>query len=119
MKSIKSILTIAVFIVAVMGCKKNETPQDPAGTPFSFSDLKATNSIIAIGTTTTVTATATGANLIYSWSLSAGSLGDIIGSGAQVTYGASPCCTGNNTVNCKVKDGSGTEATKTITIVVQ
>lgn len=118
MKSVKSIFLIAVLAVAISSCKKNETPQDTS-TPFAYSSLKADNSTIAIGATTKVTATATGSNLSYTWSLDQGSLGDIIGSGSQITYGASPCCTGSNKIICTVKDGASNQSSKTITIVVQ
>jgi hypothetical protein len=105
-------LLIAVVFVS---CKK-EKEETPA-LPLSFSSLMSLSDTIYVGTTTKVTATATGDNLSYSWSLSQSSLGDIIGSGSQITYGASPCCTGWNTIVCTVSNGSESQS-KSVTIVV-
>ncbi|MFQ5334943.1 MAG: PKD domain-containing protein, partial [Flavobacteriales bacterium] len=88
------------------------------GTSFSYNSLTAENTTINTGETSKITATASGENLTYNWELISGSLGDILGSGAQVTYTASPCCTGDNTVQCTVSDGTNSES-KTVTIVVQ
>lgn len=114
MKTVKLFFAMALMIVAVAGCKKEETK--PVSTPLSYSSLNAETSTIAIGATTKVTASATGEGLSYTWSASAG---DIIGSGSQITYGAPTCCAGQNTVTCIVKDSGGNQASKSITINVQ
>lgn len=109
--------------IAVASCKKEEpepeqiTNPTPAPTPvFAFSSLSAENTTIPIGGTAKITASASGENLTYSWSASQG---DILGSGSQITYGASNCCAGENEITCTVKDGNNNSDTKKITITVQ
>lgn len=114
MKTLKLFFVIALMVVAVTGCKKEETK--PVSTPLSYSSLSAESTTIAIGATTKVTASATGEGLSYTWSASAG---DIIGSGSQIIYGAPTCCGGQNQVTCVVKDVAGNSQTKSITITVQ
>ena len=122
MKTLKQILIASALLIAISGCKKNDTatptPQASA-VALDFKTLAADNTTIAIGSTTTVKATATGEGLTYIWAVASGSAGDIIGSGASVTYGASPCCGGNNTITCTVKDASNAQQSKSITIIVQ
>jgi hypothetical protein len=61
-----------------------------------------------------VTAAASGSSLNYFWSAT---LGDILGSGAEVIYAASPCSAGKNRITCRVESGSQSE-TKTVDIIV-
>ena len=119
MKVIKQILIASALLISIAGCKKNETPAQTVSTPLDFRSISAANTTIAINSSTTITATATGEGLTYLWAVESGSAGDIIGSGASVTYGASPCCGGSNTITCTVKDASNAQQSKSITIVVQ
>ncbi len=114
----KLIITLILLevIITVIACRKKDIPA--ATQPLSFISLIAENDTILVGETTTITANATGENLSYSWRLEQGSLGDIIGGGATITYGASPCCTGWNTITCTVTDGT-TSQSKSVTIVVK
>lgn len=82
----------------------------------NYELLKSAQETIDIGGTTEVVATATGEGLSYNWSTTSG---DIIGYGSTITYGASGCCGGNNTVTCIVKDSGNHQESKSITIVVQ
>ena len=113
-----------LLAAAIMITSCNKETQPPAtSTPFAYTSLKSQSDTIFVGETTTVTATATGSNLAYNWELTTnpqggGSLGDIIGNGATVTYGASPCCTGWNTITCTVSDGLNSQS-KSVTIVVR
>ena len=61
------------------------------------------------------TATATGEGLEYYWSAS---LGDIVGSGEQITYTAAFCCEGSNTITCSIRDNLNTWKHKSVTIEV-
>lgn len=130
MKTVKLILGIVAFGMIVSSCNKevpepepNTSTQNGSNTSnttgistISYTDLSAEQSTIAIGATTTVTATATGDGLTYNWSTNNG---DIMGSGSQITYGASGCCGGTNTVTCTVVDSGNHQESKSITIVVQ
>jgi len=125
MKTLKLIFTIALLVIFSVGCNKEVTV--PAATPtntsnstgtstITYSSLVASKDTISIGSTTQITATASGNGLSYNWSTNNG---DIIGSGSQITYGASGCCGGKNTVTCTVKDANNNQESKSITILVQ
>ena len=93
----------------------NDSGGDP-NQPLTFQSLVAEHDTIAPGETTKVTATASGYEIVFYWSATAG---DILGSGAKVTYASAPCHVGTNQVQCQVKDGNGKSETKTVTIVVE
>lgn len=132
MKTVKLILGIVTIGIMVASCNKevqepevNPTNTSTSGTntgsttgtsTISYTSLSAEQSTIAIGATTKVTATATGDGLTYIWSASNG---DIIGSGSQITYGASGCCGGTNTITCTIKDSGNHQESKSVSIVVQ
>jgi hypothetical protein len=120
MKTILKITWILLIVSSFLSCKKKEEPnatttKENSGVTFNFSNLTADSYTIKIGGNTQLHAVATGNNLTYNWSATAG---DILGSGADVTYGASTCCGGTNEITCEVSDGAQT-ATKKVTIVVQ
>lgn len=79
-----------------------------------YHSLSIEKDTIAPGETTKVTATASGIHLNYFWSAT---LGDILGSGAEVIYAASPCSAGKNRITCRIESGSQSE-TKTVDIIV-
>ncbi|RIH66163.1 hypothetical protein D1164_04430 [Mariniphaga sediminis] len=110
----KIILTLALlacsFLFLYCSEEEREIPSD-----FDFYSLVAEKDTMAPGETVKLTAKATGSELRYFWSAS---VGDILGSGAQVTYAASPCQIGKNQVTCRVTNGSKLSQTKTIDIVV-
>jgi hypothetical protein len=115
-KSIIYIVILLTSVVTITSCekKKDETPQ-PTSAPLSFTSLSAAQSTIAFNQNTLITATATGEGLTYTWTLSG--TGSLIGSGHQITY--QPCCSGEQTINCLVKDKGGNEQSKSVIITVQ
>ncbi len=116
MRALTTALTITVLLMTASSCRKekDDEPQQVA-TPLQYSSLTAASTSLGLGATTQVTAGATGEGLTYTWSASAG---DIIGSGSQVIYGASGCCTGDNDITCVVKDAANNEQSKTVVITV-
>lgn len=116
MNSIKktgaSILTMVIICTGLL-CNCSKTEQEAPG-DLVFHSLTIEKDTIAPGETTKVKADATGTNLNYYWSAS---LGDILGSGAEVVYAASPCSAGKNQITCRIENGSLSE-TKTVDIVV-
>ncbi|MGM0621235.1 MAG: hypothetical protein ACQETJ_09345 [Bacteroidota bacterium] len=104
-------LVLLSFLILNYSCAKEEveTPDD-----LVFDSLISEKDTIAPGESTTVKASATGSNLEFFWS---STLGDIIGSGPEITYVASPCAVGTNEITCKVTNGNQSE-TKSIEIVV-
>jgi hypothetical protein len=96
-----------------MNCSKEE--QELPAEDLIFESLISEKDTIAPGETTTVNAIATGNGLSYYWSAT---LGDILGSGSEIVYAASPCQTGINQITCKIADRSGQSKSKTIDIVV-
>ena len=105
-------LSVLFFIIS---CDKEDDPGDPSEL-LIFSSLVAEKDTIIPGESTGITATASGYKLTFSWSATAG---DILGSGAQVIYAASPCHAGRNQITCVVRDGNDKSATKEIDIVVE
>ena len=118
MKMILKTTSITIGLAVILffiSCNKEEDTGDPS-LPLIFTSLVADNDTIAPGESTEITATATGYNITYNWSATAG---DILGSGAQVVYAASPCHAGRNQINCTIKDGNSKSAAKEIDIVVE
>lgn len=114
-------MNIKVFIISVLclfalsACNKEEPPDDHSNDPVEFNSLVAGRDLIMIEDTTRVTATAEGYELSYHWSVDKG---DILGSGNEITYVATPCTIGDNKIFCTVKSSNGKEATKYVTVTV-
>jgi hypothetical protein len=106
-----SVIFLMTLLIANCSKEEEELPE----TELVFQSLVSEKDTIIPGETTTVTATATGSNLTYRWSAT---IGDILGSGSEVTYAASPCQAGTNQITCEITDGSNQSASKTIDIVV-
>lgn len=106
-----------LLLFALASCNKdnNEDPEDPSQALF-FQSLEAEKDTIESGESTKVYAVASGYKLIYYWSATAG---DILGSGNEVVYAASPCHIGKNTITCTIKDGNNASRSKEIFIVVK
>ncbi len=118
----KKYYTVPLFclllLAVIMSCKKDDNGKNDNGdngTPLVFSELVAESDTIVSGTSTSITATATGYNLTYSWSATAG---NILGSGHEVIYTTPPCVPGINQISCTIKDGNNKTETKNINIVV-
>jgi len=114
--AIRYLITIILVISMHASCSRDETgePEDP-NKPFTFTDLNAEKDTIESGESTKVKATATGYKISYHWSATAG---DILGSGEEVVYTASPCQAGKNKISCTVRDGYNFSLSKEIYIVV-
>jgi len=113
----KQLIILLLLLIAVASCNKDDNggSGDP-DQPFVFSSLNAEKDTIESGQSTKVFAVATGYRLNYYWSASAG---DILGSGNEVVYTASPCNAGKNKITCTVRDGNNASRSKEIFIVVK
>ena len=112
-------LSILAGMLLLASCKKGSNESAAQPTPFKFESLTAdtTEIVFSINPFTKITAVASGDGLIYQWSATAG---DILGSGAKVTYTANPsCCGGYQTITCKVKDKYGNVDVKQVSIKVR
>lgn len=107
---------LPVFLLLLAACGE-EGGEEGEGQdhPLVFTSLKAENDSVQLGKTTKITALAIGDQLSYLWKAS---LGDILGSGASVTYTPTPCSLGKVTVTCTVSDGHNKELSKEISLVV-
>jgi hypothetical protein len=106
---------IFVVIVTTFFCCSKAEEEEPPAEDLVFYSLVSEKDTIMVGEQTRITASATGSQLEYFWSAS---LGDIVGSGSEVTYVASPCQAGKNQITCKITNGSTQSETKSIYIVV-
>ncbi len=113
----KTRLIIAGFLslIVLLGCKKEDPPDNHDDDPIEFVSITSGRDIIFIEDTTKVTAKATGYELSYYWSAEKG---DILGSGEEVTYVATPCTVGDNEIYCTVKSSNGKEETKYVVVTV-
>ncbi len=117
MEAMKSILFSILLIMIFIACENNkESPSE--GNPdqlLNFESLVAEDNSLNAGESTLIKANATGYQLSYNWSASAG---DLLGTGSEVIYAASPCHAGSNEISCTVIDGHNQSQTKSIIIVV-
>ena len=112
---IRIINIVVLCLLALACCEKEEPPDDHTNDPLEFSSLEAGRDVIMIEDTTRVTAKANGFELSYHWSVDKG---DILGSGKEITYVATPCTIGDNKIFCTVKSSNGKEETKYVTVTV-
>ena len=105
---IKLFILSAFCLCAMASCDKEQPPDDHSNDPVEFSSLEAGRNLIMIEDTTRVTATASGYELSYHWSVDKG---DILGSGKEISYVATPCTIGINQIFCTVKSSNGKEET--------
>lgn len=108
-----TIILIMIFI-ACENNKENSSEGNPDQL-LNFESLVAEDDSLNAGESTLVRANATGYQLSYNWSASAG---DLLGTGNEVIYAASPCHAGNNEITCTVRDGHDQSQTKSIIIVI-
>jgi hypothetical protein len=113
----KQLLAFMILVVSIASCTKNNGGYEGnPDQPLIFTSLMAETDTIGPGESTKITAVASGYKLAYYWSTDAG---NILETGSQVVYAASPCHVGRNKVVCKVTDGNNTSLSKEIYIVVQ
>lgn len=111
----KVFLIIAILTITISSCKKENMTKESTVIPLVYTSLVAENTTISVTQPPKITATATGESLTYTWSLDG--TGNLLGSGNQITY--QPCCAGQNTISCEVKDSGGNKESKSVTIIVQ
>lgn len=111
-------LTIFFLLITLLAAcsKDDEGGTDDPDQPFIFSSLVTEKDTIETGESTNVKATATGYRIKFYWAATAG---DILGSGSEVVYTASPCQAGKNKITCTVRDGNDASVSKEIYIVVK
>jgi hypothetical protein len=108
-----TLLLIFIASIFLISCSEEETTEPYQ--ELEFYSLVTEKDTIAPGQDTKVTANASGSNLSYFWSAS---VGDILGSGKEITYASSPCHVGTNTITCKIENARNQSETKSIQIVV-
>lgn len=109
-----------VFLIIFLfhsGCSKDEKGNGgDTDQPLIFVSLVAEKDTLAPGQSTKITATATGYQISYNWTATAG---DILGSGHSVTYATSPCHIGKNKITCTIRDKKNDTLSQEILIVVE
>jgi hypothetical protein len=108
-------LLFLVLLTATLFMCKKDPDDDGHDIPLVYTSLTVARDTIFAGDTTALTAVASGYQLTYEWYVAKG---DLLGSGNQVTFLATPCTVGTNTVVCTVRDGNGKETEKEVTITV-
>lgn len=109
------LLLIVSAIMLSYSCKK----KDDSGvqTPFSYSSLTSSDSIVVVNNALRIVATATGDGLKYSWvstDLDGNNYGTIIGSGNDVQW--SVCHESRFKVTCTIVDKYNNSDSKTVYI---
>ena len=99
----------------IFGCEPDEVPDNHDNDPIEFASLTSGREIIFIEDTTMLKAVAPGYELSFHWAVDKG---DILGSGSEVTYVATPCTVGDNEIYCTVKSSNGKEETKHVIVTV-
>ncbi len=107
------LLFVAICSLFISACDKDNN--DNVNVPLVFDSLTATNDTIFPGGTTEITAIASGDDITYTWTATAG---DILGSGNRITYVSPPCTVGENDITCTVTDKGNNKLSKSITIYV-
>jgi hypothetical protein len=111
-------LILLFFVSAVIlffSCKKKDNAAEP--TPFSYTSLVASESIIPVTSSLHIVATATGDDLQYSWKSvdsQGNNFGNIIGSGSDIQW--TICHADTFIVSCTVSDKYGNSETKSVNI---
>ena len=108
-----SLIFICSFSLFMLNCN-NEEDELPE-TELVFHSLTSDKDTIAPCETAAINADASGNNLSYMWSAT---IGDILGSGSEIVYAASPCQAGTNQITCKITTPGNQSASKSIDIVV-
>lgn len=109
----KIAIIFTILILTATACSKEENGDTEE--PLAYESLTAVKTTLKPGETTRIKAVATGSNLKYIWTATQG---DILGSGAEVTYAPSICHVGTNQVSCEVTGGKNQSGKKTIQIHV-
>jgi len=105
MKNKNVFLLLIVGMLVCFACKKDDAVSDGTGAVEIIS-LTAIDTVLNAWQTTTVNAVAQGDGLIYNWEADHG---EINGHGEQIEYMAGTCCTGINTITCKVSNSQNSD----------
>jgi len=115
MKRIELLIIVSALLLSfstiLSSC--DEPPEEQI--PLVFTELTADKDTLTTGETVTFNASATGKDIIYTWTASAGAL---LGSGAEVTLTPSPCLSGDILVTCAVKDAYDNTKSKNVTVTI-
>lgn len=103
------------FAMYLCGCNKDKLPDDQGDQLLVYHSLQAERDTIFTEDTTAIRALATGYNLEYHWFVEKG---DLLGSGSEITFLATPCTVGENEIHCTIWDGNGQHIDKYVTITV-
>lgn len=114
-KSVFKLLVLVLIPIFFFCCDHGIPPNGEEDTPLVFSSMQADRDTIFTGDTTLIRAIASGYKITFHWHVEKG---DLLGSGDEVTFLATPCSIGNNIVNCTIRDGNANEITKNVTITV-
>ena len=108
----KRLTVLLPVLVLFFACKPDHNGNDD---PLVYTSIHAARDTIFTEDTTRVWVEATGYELKFLWYVEKG---DLLGSGAEVTYVATPCTIGVNEIFCTVRDGNGQEETKSVEVTV-
>lgn len=111
----KKLVIAAILLLGVLVYSCSDDDETVPSDDLVYISLEIEKNIIFAGDEVKVKANATGSNLNYYWSASKG---DILGSGAEITYASSPCHIGTNQITCTITNGNQ-EKTKTVDVTVQ
>lgn len=109
------VLLLAIIGCLLSSCGKEDEPDHYPDIPITFTSLEAARSTIFTEDTTKLTATASGYDLTYHWYVEKG---DLLGSGNQITFVATPCTVGVNDITCTVIDGNDKQKTLHVYVTV-
>lgn len=111
----KQYFFLLLGLLCLLSCRKEPDPDDHSSIPLVFTSLSCGRDTIFTEDTTSLEAKASGYELIYNWSVEKG---DLLGSGNTITFVATPCTIGDNSIYCTITDGNGNEETKFVVITV-
>jgi len=112
---IKNTGWILILACCLIACDKNDPGNGNSDNPLVFNSLTCGRDTIFTEDTTRIRASASGDELIFEWFVEKG---DLLGSGAEITFVATPCTIGNNDIHCTVKDVHGKSETRFVTVTV-
>ena len=117
MKNILFLFAVTSSVLFSSSCERNVAqPSNPELFKFDSLVVENNETYYSVNPSTKITAYATGDELKYHWSATAG---EIFGSGKQVTYTSNPsCCGGYQTIQCIVQDKSYQTAVKKVEVYV-
>jgi hypothetical protein len=120
MVRMKRLSGLLLLLLCFTACEKNES-QEPnnednnTNIALVFYSLTTDKDTVTAGESATITAKATGSDLKYAWSATAGS---ILGSGNKVSYASCSCNAGENIITCTVTDTYNDSDSKAVSIFV-